>query len=307
VAGRWLGGAGGMMGAPGAAAATDPHKVFSSEVDAHTSSLTHTHFDKYDSDADRVMTKDELAKLVHAQEGPDGPVTAARVDQWMSYYDLNNDGVVDPQEWAYRVREDRLQQLVANTDGDADGQMTAAEMLAAGHDQASVSRFMAEHDINGDGKLSASEILTLHTHTEAEASFREHDTDKDGFITTAELGALQSNETVASWFARYDTDHDGKVSLRDMAKVDYEADTRASFDAHDMDHDGMLDFDEIAASMNMTKTDEATAEQEQTRHDFIESHIKRFDADGDGKVSYAEGWGAFNKRMVELVSHKQEL
>ena len=92
-------------------------------MDAHTSSLTHTHFDKYDSDADRVMTKDELAKLVHAQEGPDGPVTAARIDQWMSYYDLNNDGVVDPQEWAYRVREDRLQQLVANTDGDADGQV----------------------------------------------------------------------------------------------------------------------------------------------------------------------------------------
>jgi len=60
-------------------------------------------------------------------------VTAGRIDQWMSYYDLNNDGVVDPQEWAYRVREDRLQQLVANTDADSDGQMTAAEMLAAGH------------------------------------------------------------------------------------------------------------------------------------------------------------------------------
>ena len=33
-------------------------------------------------------------------------------------------------------------------------------------------------DDNGDGKLSASEILTLHTHTEAESSFREHDTNK---------------------------------------------------------------------------------------------------------------------------------
>lgn len=299
--------AAGMGGAAGTPPSTDPHKVFASEVDAHTSSLTHTHFDKYDSDNDRVMTKEELSKLVHAQEGPDGPVTASRIDQWMSYYDLNNDGVVDPQEWAYRVREDRLQQLVANTDSDSDGQMTAAEMLAAGHDQASVKRFMDEHDINGDGKLSASEILTLHTHTEAEASFREHDTNKDGFITKDELGALQSNETVASWFARYDTDHDGKVSLRDMAKVDYEADTRASFDAHDTDHDGMLDFEEIAASMNMTKSAEATAEQEATRQEFINSHIKRFDADGDGKVSYAEGWGAFNKRMVELVSHKQEL
>ena len=54
-----------MMG--GGAPATDPHKVFASEVDAHTSSLTHTHFDKYDKNADRVMTKEELAKLVHAQ------------------------------------------------------------------------------------------------------------------------------------------------------------------------------------------------------------------------------------------------
>ena len=54
-----------MMG--GGAPATDPHKVFAAEVDAHTSSLTHTHFDKYDKNADRVMTKEELAKLVHAQ------------------------------------------------------------------------------------------------------------------------------------------------------------------------------------------------------------------------------------------------
>ena len=87
------------------------------------------------------MTKEELAKLVHVQEEPDGPVTAARIDQWMSYYDLNNDGVVDPQEWAYRVREDRLQQLVANHDADADGQMTEAELLAAGHEAGAVKKF----------------------------------------------------------------------------------------------------------------------------------------------------------------------
>ena len=275
-------------------------------MDTHTAALTSTHFNKYDADDDKVMTKEELSKLVHAQEGPDGPVTGARIDQWMSYYDLNNDGVVDPQEWAYRVREDRLQQLVTNHDGDADGQMTREEMLAAGHDAASVDEFMAKHDINGDGKLSASEILTLHTHTEAEQSFREHDTNHDGHITTEELGALQSNETVRAWFDRYDHDHDGKVSLRDMAKVDYEADTKASFDAHDIDHDGMLDFDEIAASMNMTFSESAAPEQETTRRNFINSHIQRFDTDHDGKVSYAEGWGAFNKRMVEMVN-KEDL
>ena len=54
--------------------------------------------------------------------------------------------------------------------------------------------------------------------------------------------------------------------------------------------------------LNMTKSAEATPEQEATRVEFINSHIKRFDTDGDGKVSYAEGWGAFNKRMVELVT-----
>ena len=99
------------------------------------------------------MTKEELAKLVHVQEEPDGPVTAARIDQWMSYYDLNNDGVVDPQEWAYRVREDRLQQLVANHAADADGQMTEAELLAAGHEAGAVKKFFEQHDINGDGTL----------------------------------------------------------------------------------------------------------------------------------------------------------
>ena len=285
-----------------------------SDVAPHTHAATHhsrrssLHY-RYDANADRVMTKEELAKLVHVQEEPDGPVTAARIDQWMSYYDLNNDGVVDPQEWAYRVREDRLQQLVANHDADADGQMTEAELLAAGHEAGAVKKFFEQHDINGDGKLSASEILTLHTHSEAEDSFREHDTDKDGVITRAELGALQSNATVAAWFDRYDKDGDGRVSLRDMAKVDYESDTRASFDAHDLDHDGKLDFEEIAASMNMTKAEGATAEQEKARHDFIDGHIKRFDTDGDGKVSYAEGWGAFNRRMVEMVEspHKAEL
>ena len=212
-----MGGAGpGDMHAP----ATDPHKVFASEVDEHTASLRHTHFDKYDTDADRVMSRGELAELVAAQEGGiNGPVTAVRVEQWMRYYDLSNDGVVDPREWAYRVREDRLQQLVAGTDVDSDGQMSAVEMLAAGHGAAAVHAFMARHDVNGDGKLSASEILALHTHAEASASFRAHDTDEDGVISLDELGALQSNETVAAWFARYDIDRDGRVSLRDMAKV----------------------------------------------------------------------------------------
>ena len=92
-------------------------------------------------------------------------------------------------------------------------------------------------------------------------------------------------------------------------QVDYEADTRASFDAHDTDHDGMLDFDEIAASMNMTKAADATDEQEDARRKFIQGHIDRFDTNHDGKVSYSEGWGAFNRRMVEMVNeqHKAEL
>ena len=72
--------------------------------------------------------------------------------------------------------------------------MTAAEMLAAGHDQASVSRFMAEHDINGDGKLSASEILTLHTHTEAEARPR---LDLGSISARSRSGTREQQETRA--------------------------------------------------------------------------------------------------------------
>ena len=90
--------------------------------------------------------------------------------------------------------------------------------------------------------------------------------------------------------------------------MDYEADTCASFDAHDADHDGLLDFGEIATSMNMGSSAVAAAPaQEAARRQLIDAHIERFDADRDGKVSYAEGWGAFNRRMVELVSHKTEL
>jgi len=89
--------------------------------------------------------------------------------------------------------------------------------------------------------------------------------------------------------------------------VDYEADTCASFDAHDADHDGLLDFGEIATSMNMGSAADAAPAQEAARRQLIDLHIERFDANHDGKVSYAEGWGAFNRRMVELVSHKTEL
>ena len=90
--------------------------------------------------------------------------------------------------------------------------------------------------------------------------------------------------------------------------MDYEADTRASFDAHDADNDGLLDFGEIATSMNMGSSAVAVHHaQEAARRQLIDAHIERFDADRDGKVSYAEGWGAFIRRMVELVSHKTEL
>lgn len=111
----------------------------------------------------------------------DGPGRMLTFDQ----FDADKDGkVTEAEVAAFRTN------MVANADADKDGLLSVAELTA--HEVRMIEAMAAEHaarriaeqDANGDGKLSAEEMLAAPLPT---AIFDKMDADGDGAVTKAEF------------------------------------------------------------------------------------------------------------------------
>ena len=82
----------------------------------------------------------------------------------------------------------------------------------------------------------------------------------------------------------------------------YDDEAMAAFSRLDVNGDGVIDENELTVLVK--EVAESTGSPLDSAMEFA-----RADKNSDGKVSYAEGWGAFNRRMVEMVEspHKAEL
>ncbi|XP_052187213.1 probable calcium-binding protein CML25 [Diospyros lotus] len=126
-------------------------------------------------------------------------------------------------------------------------------------------------DVNGDGKISSSELGSIlgsigHTATDAEleAMIRAVDADGDGFIDFDEFVALNTNdvdsdevlENLKEAFSVFDIDKNGSISADELQNVFRSlgedcsiSECRKMIDGADSNGDGLISFEEFKTMM----------------------------------------------------------
>src|SRR5262245_43338558 len=113
-------------------------------------------------------------------------------------------------EWTYA-------EIVAGADGDADEQVSPAELeaLVTRDVQRQVAARFRRLDRNADGRVEAREVPNM-----LPERFRRFDDDGDGSFTLVELGRVllaRAKERCRALFARLDLDGDGELTVADAA------------------------------------------------------------------------------------------
>lgn len=106
-------------------------------------------------------------------------------------------------------------------------------------------RFIARHDEDGDGRVSASEFVEARLGT-VERLFERRDADGDGLISAEEQAGPHRNSERGEAFEDSDTNGDGMLSLAELSAA-LEARAQARFTCIDADGDGFLTATEVAA------------------------------------------------------------
>ena len=147
---------------------------------------------------------------------------------------------------------------------------------------AELEQVFKKFDVNGDGKISSSELGAImgslgqpSTEDELEKMIKEVDADGDGFIDLSEFIELNtkgvdSNEVLENLkdaFSVYDIDGNGSISAEELHEVLRSlgddcsiAECRKMISGVDCDGDGMISFEEFKLMMMMG-----------SRHDSMES------------------------------------
>ena len=97
-----------------------------------------------------------------------------------------------------------------------------------------------ELDSNADGKITPNEMAAHHS-----ARMKEHDTDGDGFVSRSEIQAMMNGgmgKRIDRMMDHMDTDEDGKLSVAEMSDGPRGA---KRFERADRDGDGALSEDEF--------------------------------------------------------------
>jgi Ca2+-binding EF-hand superfamily protein len=151
------------------------------------------------------------------------------------------------------------------------------------------SERFAKHDKNGDGKVTAAELLAR-----AEVRFREMDTNGDGKVVPAERNKYQEHEEL-SYFAKHDSNSDGKLSRQEVPKMSGDG-----FKKRDDNDDGALTRKEVVTHA-LKKHHWYEAEKEDatlTRGELkslCDKRLKKLDKNDDGSLSLEE----FKKKSDE--------
>jgi len=234
----------------------------------------------------RVLTRDKIAgNFREIDANNDGKISReewiARYgdDSLFDQYDLDGDGVIDPDE--FLAVSEAKQQFA---DGIAvEGKLTRAQWIAQfGNDD-----MFDAYDANHDGVVDAGEWIAGQV---AETQFKTMDGDQDGKLSRGEWVAQFGDDKM---FDAYDLDGDGIIDPDEWLQGQQ---ANARFQSADQDNDGKLSREEWIQKFGDDKLfnaydldgDGVIDPEEWLAGEAAQQEMRLLDADGDGKISRAE-------------------
>ena len=157
-------------------------------------------------------------------------------------------------------KEKRIHRMIKRADLNGDGKISQSEMARG------IAVTFSKVDTNGDGALSASEIAGAKKVLKAER--KRAKASGEGRLQYVKFPAKRINKR----FDKIDANGDGQLSKGEMERV-----ALRMFKKRDKNNDGYIDREERVAALK----------------DFF----ARLDADGDGKITAAEFAAAHQRRM----------
>jgi len=255
-------------------------------------------FKKLDTNGDGMLTRSEIPKE-HLKE----------FERLLRIGDTNKDGILSREEFDAVMR--KSEQPVT------DVSKAPGIDAGSGPPRAPIDpkRLFQNLDKNKDGKLTRDELegrprlkalldrlgkdeLTLEDLTAAlgggnKAAKKAQK--KGAFATPASENMAESEESahgLPAFFRMLDTNHDGRISREELARA------VELFDRLDRNHDGFLDAKELTEIPGIASSEEPTINPAaplvrrkaggNLQHGNVSQFLKRFDADGDGKLSMQE-------------------
>eukprot|EP01083_Nonionella_stella_P166068 554074_1 len=261
---------------------------------------------QFDANDDGRLDASELANACD--------ITLQEAQNIIAQYDVDGDGMLDPQEFEQLKQQvlDQQRQQMTNTmaandqynqfDADNDGRVDANELAQACNiSLAEAQNIIAQYDVDGDGMLDPQEFEQLKQQileqqrqnmTDLISYTQDHnqfDADNDGRIDASELAQACNISLLEAQniIAQYDVDGDGQLDPQEFEQLKQQVldqqrqgmtntmNANQQYDQFDADDDGRVDANELAQACNISVVE-------------AQNIIAQYDVDGDGKLDAQE-------------------
>merc|ERR1719402_2048459 len=249
-------------------------------------------FRQMDLDGDGYITRQELKSVMKG-------MSDTEVDAVFTLGDADQSGGIDYQEF--------FAMMVPNA------AIILKKVSAPFSNIKQVREGFKRIDANGDGAISRAEMKSLRlSDQELDVVFALGDIDQDGEISMPEFVRLMSPKAaaalnrfrnsfrniqeVASAFKRFDTNSDGAISPQELAAgmkssglmVDHD-EVSAIFGLAEINQDGEVNYAEFVSALFPVAADGIGKFRAALKNiTSVKEAFKRFDADGDGEISFQE-------------------
>eukprot|EP01083_Nonionella_stella_P194288 716678_1 len=261
---------------------------------------------QFDANDDGRLDASELANACD--------ITLQEAQNIIAQYDVDGDGMLDPQEFEQLKQQvlDQQRQQMTNTmaandqynqfDADNDGRVDANELAQACNiSLAEAQNIIAQYDVDGDGMLDPQEFEQLKQQileqqrqnmTDLISYTQDHnqfDADNDGRIDASELAQACNISLLEAQniIAQYDVDGDGQLDPQEFEQLKQQVldqqrqgmtntmNANQQYNQFDADDDGRVDANELANACNISVVE-------------AQNIIAQYDVDGDGKLDAQE-------------------